>query len=181
MGLNKLIVAGFKRSFEEKCLQLITQSYFTAIETKIIKINWDENDITSELHTNISQNPLRLKWSIITNVEQHLPKKEIIKEKGFAAKLPRIDLRLATINSSLEYVYHMEAKNLKETDSSLKRRYIDTGINNFVSHKYEDGCLLGYLLEGDLIKTIDGVNKLLKKDKRDSESLKSKINSLQGL
>lgn len=174
MGLNKVIVASFKRGFEEKCFQLITESYVTAMETKVIKLNWDENDITSELHTHISQNPLRLKWRIITNVEQHLPKKEINKEKGFAAKLPRIDLRLATINSSLEYVYHMEAKNLKETDSGLKRRYIDTGINNFVSLKYENGCLLGYVLEGELVKTVDGVNNLLKKDKRDSESLKPK-------
>lgn len=173
MGLNKLIVASFKRSFEEKCFKLITEAYVSAKETKAIQLNWEENDITSELHTHIHQNPLRLKWSIITNVEQHLSKKEINKEKGFAAKLPRIDLRLATINSSLEYVYHMEAKNLKERDSGLKRRYIDTGINNFVSFKYENGCLVGYLLEGDLVKTVEGVNNLLKKDRRDSECLKS--------
>ena len=174
MGLNKVIVASFKRGFEEKCFQLITESYASAMETKVIKLNWDENDITSELHKHIKENPLRLKWSIVTNVEQHLPKNDIEKEKGFASKLPRIDLRLVTINSSLEYEYHMEAKNLKEKDSSLKRRYIDTGIDNFVSIKYENGCLLGYVLEGDLDKTVGGVNKLLKKDDRESESLKSK-------
>jgi hypothetical protein len=171
MGLNKVIVASFKRGFEDKCFQLITESYAKALETKVIQLNWDENDITSELHTHINQNPLRLKWSIVTNVEQHLPKNDTKKEKGFAAKSPRIDLRLVTINSDLEYEYHMEAKNLKETDSGLKRRYIDTGINNFVSHKYENGCLLGYVLEGDLGKTVEGVNKLLIKDKRASECL----------
>jgi len=174
MGLNKVIVASFKRSFEEKCFQLITESYVTAIETKVIKLNWDENDITSELHEHIKENPLRLKWGIHTNVEQHLPKKGIVKEKGFAAKLPRIDLRLVTINSSLEYEYHMEAKNLKEKDSGLKRRYIDTGINSFVSKKYKSGCLLGYVLEGNLISTVDGVNKLLKKDEREPEFLRIK-------
>ena len=119
MGLNKVIVASFKRGFEEKCYQLITESYVSAMETKVIKLDWDENDITSELHGHIKENPLRLKWNIITNVEQHLPQKDVEKEKGFAAKLPRIDLRLATINSSLEYEYHMEAKNLKENDSAL--------------------------------------------------------------
>lgn len=178
MGLNKVIVASFKRSFEEKCFQLITESYATALETEIIQLNWYENDITAELHTYINKNPLRLKWGIITNVEQHLSNEEIKKEKGFAAKLPRIDLRLVTINSSLEYTYHMESKNLKETDSGLKRRYIDTGINNFVAHKYENGCLLGFVLEGDLGKTVDGVNKLLKKDKRGSECLKVKRHNL---
>lgn len=178
MGLNKVIVASFKRGFEDKCSQLITESYVTALETKVIQLNWDENDITSELHTHINQNPLRLKWSIVTNVEQHLSKNDAIKEKGFAAKLPRIDLRLVTINSDLEYEYHMEAKNLKETDSGLKRRYVDTGINNFISHKYENGCLLGYVIEGDLGKTVEGVNKLLKKDERDSECLKAKPHNL---
>lgn len=174
MGLNKVIVASFKRGFEEKCFQLITESYVSAMETKVIKLNWDENDITSELHEHIKENPLRLKWSIITNVEQHLPKDDIKKEKGFAAKLPRIDLRLVTINSSLEYEYHMEAKNLKEKDSGLKRRYVDTGINSFVSKKYGNGCLLGYVLEGDLHKTVHGINKLLKKDDREPEFLKLK-------
>ncbi|GFD72657.1 hypothetical protein KUL113_20770 [Tenacibaculum sp. KUL113] len=178
MGLNKVIVANFKRGFEEKCFQLITESYVSAMETKFIKLNWDENDITSELHEHIKENPLRLKWSIVTNVEQHLPKVDIDKEKGFAAKLPRIDLRLVTINSSLEYEYYMEAKNLKEKDSGLKRRYIDTGINSFVSKKYENGCLLGYVLEGDLNNTVDGVNTLLKKDSRQSEFLKPKTNYL---
>jgi len=174
MGLNKVIVASFKRGFEEKCFQLITESYVTAMETKVIKLNWDENDITSELHEHIKENPLRLKWSIVTNVEQHLPKDATKKKKGFAAKFPRIDLRLVTINSSLEYEYHMEAKNLKEKDSGLKRRYIDTGINNFVSKKYENGCLLGYVLEGEVEKTVDGINKLLKKDDRELDFLKSK-------
>jgi len=174
MGLNKVIVASFKRGFEEKCFQLITESYVSAMETKVIKLNWDENDITSELHEHIRENPLRLKWSIVTNVEQHLPKDDIEKEKGFAAKLPRIDLRLVTINSSLEYEYHMEAKNLKEKDSGLKRRYIDTGISSFVSKKYENGCLLGYVLEGALHKTVYGINKLLKKDDREPEFLKPK-------
>lgn len=178
MGLNKVIVASFKRGFEDKCFQLIMESYAKLLVTKVIQLNWDENDITSELHTHINQNPLRLKWSIVTNVEQHLPKNDTKKEKGFAAKLPRIDLRLVTINSDLEYEYHMEAKNLKETDSGLKRRYIDTGINNFVSHKYENGCLLGYVLEGDLGKTVEGVNKLLKKDKRASECLHAKPHNL---
>ena len=178
MGLNKVIVASFKRGFEEKCFQLITESYVSAMETKVIKLNWDENDITAKLHQHIHQNPLRLEWNIHSNVEKHLPKDDINEEKGFAAKFPRIDLSFAVISSKLEYVYHMEAKNLKEKDSSLKRRYISTGIDNFVSKKYENGCLLGYVLEGDMDRTVDGVNNLLKKDNREPEFLKPKTNSL---
>ncbi|MEZ7496974.1 hypothetical protein QO206_15865 [Leeuwenhoekiella aequorea] len=178
MGLYKDIGNSFRESFEEKCFQLITESYVSAMETKVIKLNWDENDITSELHNHIHNNPLRLDWNIHSNVEKHLAKDDIKKEKGFAAKLPRIDLSFAVISSKLEYVYHMEAKILKEKDSGLKRRYINTGINNFVSKKYENGCLLGYNLEGALHKTVYGINKLLQKDRREPEYLKQQENHL---
>lgn len=174
MGLNKVIVASFKRGFEEKCFQLITESYVSAMETKVVKLNWDENDITAKLHQHIRDNPLRLEWNIHSNVEKHLPKDDIKEEKGFAARLPRIDLCFAVISSKLEYVYHMEAKNLKEKSSALKRRYIDTGINNFLSGKYENGCLLGYVVEGKLHKCVYGINGLLKKDHRVPEFLKAK-------
>ncbi|WP_343487376.1 hypothetical protein [Allomuricauda sp. d1] len=180
MGLDKGIVNSFKRGFENKCLRLITDSYSTALEDNAIKRNWDENDITAQLHQHIKDNPLRLEWNIYSNVEEPLPKKGMKKEKGFAAKLSRIDLKFSVITSNLEYVYHMEAKNLKENDSALKRRYINTGINNFLSGKYQEGCLLGYVLEGAIDKSINGINKLLKKDKRTSEFLSKEENSVHG-
>lgn len=96
------------------------------------------------------------------------------KRKGFANKRARIDLTFSEVGSPLKGKYHMEAKRLKEKDSSLKRRYITTGIDNFVSKKYENGCLLGYVLEGDLHRTVNGINKLLKKDDRESEFLNAK-------
>ena len=171
MGLRKDIVFAFRKSFENNCYQLLIVAYNSSITEKIIQIDWDENDITSELHKLIDLNPLRLKWEISTNVEHHLPKGLIKKKKGFASKLPRIDLRLSRINSMLEYTYYFEAKTLKEKDSALKRRYINTGINSFITKKYENGSLVGYLVKGDLNKTIRGINSLLKKDNRNSEIL----------
>lgn len=172
MGLSKEIVFAFRKGFEDKCYQLLIEAFNSSVTEKIIQRDWDENDITSELHRHINTNPLRLEWEISTNVEHHLPKATIVKKKGFASKLPRIDLRLNRISSNLEYTYYFEAKNLKEkNDSGLKRRYIDTGIDNFVTKKYENGSLVGYLLEGDLKKTVQGINKLLKKDNRNSEYL----------
>lgn len=171
MGLNKDIGFAFRKSFEDDCYQLLIEAYNSSITEKIIQIDWDENDITSELHKHIDLNPLRLKCEISTNVEHHLPKETIEKKKGFASKLPRIDLRLSRINSMPEYTYYFEAKNLKEKDSALKRRYINTGINSFIDKKYENGSLVGYLVKGNLNKTVRGINSLLKKDNRNSEIL----------
>ena len=77
-----------------------------------------------------------------------------------------------TFISTYEYEYFFEAKNLKQNNSALKRRYINTGIDNFVSRKYANGSLIGYLLEGKIDETIKGINSLIVKDKRHTETLK---------
>jgi len=170
MALNPEIIEKAKNAFEQKCFRLIIEAFRTSFDEKIVQLDWNENDISSEIHKNIKENPLRMKWKVSTNVEADIPK-DIPKKKGFADKFPRIDFRLTTFSKTEEYEYFFEAKNLKQNDSALKRRYIDTGINNFTSGKYEDGSLVGYLLEGKIDETIKGINALIVKDKRNSEIL----------
>lgn len=170
MALNPEIIEKAKNAFEQKCFRLIIEAFLTSFDEKIVQLDWNENDISSEIHKNIKENPLRMKWKVSTNVEADIPK-DIPKKKGFADKFPRIDFRLTTFSKTEEYEYFFEAKNLKQNDSALKRRYIDTGINNFTSGKYENGSLVGYLLEGKIDETIKGINALIVKDKRNSEIL----------
>lgn len=171
MTISNKISAAFKAGFEKRCITLFIAAYQSIIKKKIIKLDWDENDITSELHKYMSSSHQRSKWSIFTDVEHHLPKDNIKKEKGFAAKYPRIDLNFASFNSHVEYKYSIEAKKLIQNDSDLKRRYIKTGIDNFISKKYQNGCLVGYLLYGTVELTINGINSLLVKYGRSSEIL----------
>lgn len=177
MTLDTIIYKKFRDAFEQKCFQLIVESYETCLAEKVILLDWNENDITSELHRHLKENPLRLKWKVSTNVEAAIPK-DIPKAKGFSSKFPRIDFRLTSFISTYEFEYFFEAKNLKQNDSALKRRYIDTGINSFVSKKYDNGSLFGYLLEGNLSETVKGINSLLVRDKRNTEILKLGSNNL---
>lgn len=177
MALNTTIYNKFKNAFEQKCFRLVIEAYETALGEKVIQLEWDENDISSELHRHIEANPIRRKWKVSTNIEPHIPK-DIPKVKGFSAKFPRIDLRLTSFMSIYEYEYFFEAKNLKQNSSALKRRYINTGIDNFLSKKYENGSLIGYLLEGKTDETVKGINSLLEKDKRQKEILKLTYNKL---
>lgn len=177
MALNTIVYEKFRNAFEQKCCQLIIEAYQTSLTEKVIQLDWNENDISSELHRHIKGNPLRVKWKVSTNVEANIPK-DIPKVKGFADKFPRIDFRLTSFISTYEYEYFFEAKNLKQNDSALKRRYIDTGIDNFVSKKYENGSLIGYLLEGKTGETVKGINSLLEKDKRQTETLNFTANKL---
>tara|TARA_R110002049_G_scaffold78344_3_gene199601 strand:- start:153 stop:749 length:597 start_codon:yes stop_codon:yes gene_type:complete len=167
----------YKKTFEERCFQLLIEAYQSSLTDKVIQLDWNENDISSELHRHLKENPLRLKWKVSTNVEAYIPK-DIPKAKGFSDKYPRIDFRLTSFISTYEFEYFFEAKNLKQNDSALKRRYISTGIDNFASKKYENGSLIGYLLEGKIKETVKGVNSLLQKDKRNAEVLKLNSNKL---
>ncbi|MFW5852195.1 MAG: hypothetical protein ACOCWB_08225 [Bacteroidota bacterium] len=177
MALNTTVSNKFRNAFEQKCFWLIIEAYKTSLSEKVIQLDWDENDISSELHKHIKDNPTRLKWKVSAHVESHIPK-DIRKEKGFSSKFPRIDFRLSTFAKSDEYEYFFEAKILKQKSSALKRRYINTGIDNFLSEKYENGSLIGYLLEGKTDKTVNGINSLFGKDKRQTEILNLTSNAL---
>lgn len=177
MALNISVYRKFRNAFEHRCYQLIIDAYQTSLAEKMIKLDWNENDISSELHQHIKENPLRLKWKVSTNMEPDIPK-DIPKVKGFSDKFPRMDFRLTSFRLIYECEYFFEAKNLKQNDSALKRRYINTGIDNFVTKKYENGSLIGYLLEGKTDETVKGINSLLEKDKRQTETLKFTANKL---
>lgn len=177
MTLNPIVYEKFRDAFEQNCCRLIIDAYQTLLIEQVIQLDWNENDISSELHRHIKENPLRRKWKVSTNVESDIPK-EIPKHKGFSDTFPRIDFRFTSFRSTYEYEYFFEAKNLKQNSSALKRRYINTGIDNFVSRKYENGGLIGYLLEGKTNETIKGINSLLEKDSRNKEVLIFKSNKL---
>jgi len=172
MGTNNTIRLAFKSGFENRCIKLLVSAYQSAISAKCVSPDWDENDITAQLNNYIDVHPKRYDWGISTNVEHHIPNDKEPITKGSSARFSRIDMRFSTFNSKIEYRYYLEAKNLVEKGSALKRRYINTGIDSFLSGKYKNGVLVGYLLAGNLANTVDGINNLLIKDSRDAETLK---------
>lgn len=179
--LKTSIFLNFQNKFKERCITLFIEAYTTSISSKSVTLDLHENDITAILHNYIDENPKRLKWNISTNPESHIFDKYAGYTKGFAAKFPRIDMRFANIWQGAEHKYFMEAKNLRSNDSSLKRRYIETGIDNFLTtgsyHKC-DGFLVGYILEGTIDNCVEGINKLLKKDKRKDEKIEKTLTPL---
>lgn len=180
MALNTVVYEKLRNAFEQKCWRLIIEAYQISLKEQVIQLDWNENDISSELHRHMKENPLRLNWKVSTSVEADIPK-DIPKVKGFSDRFPRIDFRLTSFISTYEYEYFFEAKNLKQNDSALKRRYIITGIDNFVSKKYENGSLVGYLLQGKTDETILEINSILKYRKRSAEVLNYKMSKSLGV
>ena len=165
----------FREAFKGKCIQLLVSAYQKAIRAKSINQNWEENDITAQLYEYMDNDQFRVDNSITANVEHHLADDSLPKDKGFAAKYSRIDMRFVVIRNSFEYKYFAEAKLLREHNSKLKQRYIKTGIDNFISGKYNNGFLVAYIVEGVLVNAVKGINEFLEKDHRDTEILKKGI------
>ena len=175
MALSKDIVFAFRKGFEDNCYQLLIDAYNKMISDKRDVSTFLENDISAILNNNIELNSKSIEWKIDSKTEYYIFKDNQSIAKGFADKQSRIDFVFSVFTSTKKYKYFIEAKNLKEKyDSGLKKRYIDTGINNFISKKYENGSLVGYLVEGDLNNTIQGINKLLQKENRNQEYLVEK-------
>lgn len=169
----------YRSKFEKECIELMCLGFFTAREKKEYSLNWNENDFSKLLEEYINDNPLSLEKNITCKTESKINEKEIIKEKGYADRLPRVDLIYFKIeednwNCKRRFEYHMEAKRLKEKNTNLKREYIKEGMDRFILEKYPLGCMLGYLLEGTVDKTIEDINKLLEKYNRSRECLNSK-------
>lgn len=171
MTLDKNIGLAFRKSFEDKCHQLIVIAYKKIVSDKKNVTSLLENDISAILNENIKLSSKSIEWKIFSKTENYIFKGNQDTEKGFADKLSRIDFVFSVFTSDAMLEYFIEAKKLKENDSQYKRRYIKTGVDSFISGKYDNGCLVGYLVEGDLNKTVQGINSLLKKDTRVSESL----------
>lgn len=174
--LNASKFLAFQSLFKERCFILLIEAYLMSISNQSIKSDFDENDITAILHFYIRKNENSIKWGIFTNTENFIFDDSRPFVKGFAAKQSRIDLRFGGFWSGSEYEYFVEAKNLRANDSNSKRRYITTGINNFLAGgKYYDcdGLLVGYILEGSIRTCIEGINELLQKDNRAKEQIDS--------
>lgn len=62
--------------------------------------------------------------------------------------------------------FGVECKDLVEGDTYLNKRYMDTGVENYVSGRYgassAENALVGYVLKGDLPKIIKTLEEKIK-------------------
>ena len=168
----------YRKAFEDDCFELIVNAYNQAIAEKKYQHNWIENDFSELLGHYVNESHLSLAKGITCKTEKKLLSTIDNQVKGFADKSPRIDFVYFKVWKMERFHCYMEAKRLKEKDSGLKRAYINDGMDRYISEKYPIGCMIGYLLEGKTNETINGINSLLEKDKRNTETLIFKSNKL---
>ncbi len=131
----------------------------------------------------MKKNPRRTDLQIHLERENYLDGEEIYAGILDADKSPRIDIKYSVWSSDVEIEFYMEAKNLAENswkkNSSnttvdaykLRKRYVETGIDNFTDGRYANGCLLGYVLEGSSQTIVELINQIIMSDNRKDEIL----------
>lgn len=183
-SLNKREVADpIKVCFEKNCVSLLKLACRSLKSQKIIDGDWDEENISANIYTYIKKSQQAIDTDIFVESEHPFYSQDILDNKKKAKSAPCIDMVFQHNWGGRAYYYHVEAKKLIDSDyiksgrkkaskaSKVQRRYIETGIDHYVSAYYPQGCLLGYVLNGTIDAVVNGINKLLSKDGRNSEVL----------
>ena len=172
--LDVSIVNSFKQGFEWKCINLLIDAYTYVNSSNNINIDCEEEYISAVLFDYIDNCQQAINWKIDITPEYRLYKDDVLKKVKSAKTAPRIDFRLCGWSNNSNLTYFVEAKNLIEIDSYKSNRkskisatkfhirYIETGIDNYLSGQYpSNGCLVGYILQGKTENIVSMLNTCL--------------------
>ena len=172
--LKENIRNDFSAGFHDNCIRLIGEACLDLKNKHIVTVDWDEENISANISTAINTSPNALKWQIHVVSEVPLYDKEILQGTKKAKSAKRVDLELGVWNENY-LTFSVEAKNLIQNKIikngckkpiyplTKQKRYIETGIDHYVSGYYPpNGCMLGYVLEGDISSIVSGINKIMK-------------------
>ena len=148
---------------------------------KSYNLGWKENCFTANLIGHMYK--IRDEWDLRLRIdpESHIYNQRICESLQDPDTAKRIDLKISG-NWIYEDVYYgIEAKILVEKNwkkrnaKKLFKRYIRTGIDNFVdghySAKVPRGCITGYIVQGNAANIANNINDILVGCKRRKEIL----------
>ncbi len=167
----------FKNRFRHLCLQALQLGYEKMLADGQFKVFWEEDNLTAHLVEKIEGTGFLEESHIFINHQSPIYGHEIIYEGMSAKNAPIVDFKFSKWypgNTGLHF--YAEAKNLSENNwdkpngasvdaSYYRARYIDTGIENFLSGRYPEGCLVGYIVQGKQEQVISGINRLIESRK----------------
>ena len=177
-GLSDSIIQEFVRSLENIFFELIISGYYSMKKEKNYNLEMEEEDLSVELIKQMDKQPLRSKYHISVLPETRYYDDVIYNHIKKAKQAKRPDIIIITWITSMqinyEIKYYIEAKNLSEEDwkksgnktpvdaKKQKKRYIETGIDNFVKENYpKEGCLTGYIVQGEPDTIVSDINNIL--------------------
>ena len=144
-------------------LQILWQGYrnLRSDSSVVITVTTEEDDITQEWFIKIQQiwDSRNRATSIVLNglspIHQYA---DTFMKKGKGKKSPTIDFCFKDWSTSNSY-FGAEAKNLYNKKTDRIKRYVDTGVGNYISGRYGSqssaSSVIGYVLSGTIPEIVD--------------------------
>lgn len=170
--VNEKYRQGTKDNFVMLCLDALQRGYECMVSDEQYDVDWKEDKLTAHLVAKIKLTGVLNSKQISVNHQPPIYDEGVIFGEEDPNEAPRVDFKFTKWYGHFEYNFYSEAKNLSEADwqkkngalvsaSKYRARYIDTGIENFLSGRYPEGCLLGYVVNGKTEKVVKGINRLI--------------------
>ena len=167
--------------FEQKCLWIMTEAFKRMKQESRYDLTWKETCFSACLVGYMRKIRHDEDIALRIDPESHLHREEMLNCTEDPDTAPRIDIKISGGWVHEDVYYGIEGKILVENDwrtrdaSYLRRRYIATGIDNFVNGRYSDkmniGCMVGYVVQGSASEIASKINTLLIRDGRNKENI----------
>lgn len=184
MAKDVNLINSVNLSFEIKCLTVLVKSYETSIIGKKYSKDWEEKTFSSYLVSLMKKCDLAIKYNLTITKEEELEDYEIDNGLKSPKEANPIDIRFHNIWMNLRLDYNVEAKNISQSEwnksngnrvnaSQQQTEYITKGVDRFLTGHFKDkkGCMLGYLVNGELYDVLLNINDKIKKQKNVSECI----------
>lgn len=184
MAKNRNLINSVNLSFEMKCFEVLIKSYHSCLEIKRYSKDWEEKTFSSHLVSLMKVCKVAIGYNFTITKEEELEDDEIDNGLKSAKKANPIDIRFHNIWNNLRLDYNVEAKNIsaslwkksigsKVDASTQQKEYIIEGIDRFLTGHFKNkkGCMLGYLVNGELDDVISKVNAKIRSKKNKTETI----------
>lgn len=187
IGRASQVIPNVGNDFEQACLWVAIEGFHQMKKKNSYSLTWKETRFSAHLIGFMRKVRDENDIGLRIDPENYLYRDEILEGLQDPDTAPRIDIKVSGNWVHEDIYYGIEAKILVENDwktrdnYKLRRRYIETGIDNFVSGRYLPeinnsdkicrGCILGYVIEGVALHIALKINQLLVNYRRKDENL----------
>lgn len=177
----------FKMQFRINCYKLLVEGFFIIKKDKKYDLDWEEENFSAHLAKAIELLPSRKINGIDVSCENRNYTDEHINQGKPAKTAKRMDFFFHTwSDNNDEYVFTAEAKNISEKNWNKtkggevraydqREGYITKGIIEFVQGNYPPGCMVAYVLNGNIAPIVTDINTRITKN---SHYLEKKMGTL---
>jgi hypothetical protein len=189
--LKPAIINAFSNAFEHRCVCLLFDAFASVQSTYCFDVTSNEEYISTVLIDHVDKSPQAVNWHIGVAPQYRNYKNKVLKNKRVKTDIPKISLQFGTWTNAASLDYFVETQNMIENIIVGRKKYNSSiiselhvqyiaKIDKHLSGKSPMlGCIIAYILAGDIRYTANCINHYLCDCNRVPEILKKSAVRLQ--